>query len=280
VRRLTLTIVVVALGVLAAAAWFLARRTSIDDSPRVGLTLVVNRQRLVEITPGTPIVFELSIGSSNEAPAFELGSRWRPWHALARLESLEGGGLHANAVSAGHRSLHLESHADGKSELRMVAGSVARLEAGRYVHTIIWTAAPENTSALAPGEYRVRGVLETPGWMVWGWRGRVVSPSVLITVRSAVGASELEARRLARSVEYFIGLERFSDAHAMASALVKLRPRDADSHILLGDALAGLNRRPEAFDAYLAAVSLLPHSSEDPMVLYRRMEALVDLASK
>jgi hypothetical protein len=265
-------------GVLASA-WFIWRPAASVESPRLGLTLLVNQQSRVEITAGTPLVFELSLGSRSSAPAFTVGTRWHPWHTLGRIENADASALPWALTKVGQRSLHVVRQADGRQEVTVDSGAVAQLEAGRHVHTLTWAAGPEDTSRITPGTYQVRAVLETPSWMLGGWHGRAVSAPATIVVRGTVdGVSrELDAQRMARTADYYGSLEKFAEAHAAATALVKLEPREATAHILLGDALAGLKRRSEALEAYQRAMSLLPRSIEEPTLLDRRIKSVMEL---
>ena len=281
-RRFIPVVLLIGVAGVLTFAWFVRRSSAPVESPRLGLTLLVNRQARVQITPGTPLIFELSLASSSSVPAFDLGSGWRPWYTLGRIESADTRALPGALTRVGQRSVHVVRRTDGRQEVTVDAGVIARLEAGRHVHTVTWAAGPEETSRIPPGTYHVRGVLETPLWMVWGWRGRAVSAPISIVVRAAGdGVSrELDAQRLARSADYYLALGRFAEAHAAATELVSVKPREADSHILLGDALSGLNRRPEALAAFQRAMSLLPRSPEEPTLLYRRIDSVMDSGKK
>ena len=279
VRRTLILILLVSVVALSAIGWFMGRGAVPAESRRLGLTLLVNQQPHVEMSPGTPLIFELSLGSSSSAPAFDVGSRWRPWYTLARIENVDASVFPSAMTSAGHRSVHFVRQADGRQDVSVDQTAIARLEAGRHVHTLTLAAAPEETSRISPGTYHVRAVLETPFWLRWGWRGRAVSLPVTIVVRAQGPgvASDLEVQRTARTADYYIRFSRFAEAHAAAAELVTLTPRDATAHIILGDALAGLNRRPEALESYQRAIVLLPRSIEEPTLLTRRISSLLNL---
>jgi len=281
-RRLIAMLLLVTVGAALAITWVVWRTAASVASHRLGLTLLVNRQSRVEITSGTPLIFELSLGSSPSAPAFNVGSHWRPWYTLVRIENLDARAFPSALTKVGQRSVHMVRQADGRQEVTVDSTAIAGLEAGRHVHTLTWVAGPDETSRLQPGTYYVRGVLETPFWMVWGWRGLASSAPTTIIVRARGDglASELDAQRMARTADYYVGLGKFAEAHAPATELVKLKPREATAHILLGDVLAGLNRRSEALESYHRAMTLLPRSIEEPTLLSRRIDSVMDSGKK
>jgi tetratricopeptide (TPR) repeat protein len=170
-------------------------------------------------------------------------------------------------------------NADGRPEMRNETSAVAHLEAGRHVHIMTEAAAPEDTVNLQPGTYRVRAVLETPFWMFWGWRGRVASAPVTIVVvdpsKTGDRRNALETQRLMRAGDFYIGVARFEEAARAAREVVKSEPNQIEAHILLGDALVGLERRQEALAAYHRALALVPRSYEQPTLLYERIQSVL-----
>jgi hypothetical protein len=239
----------------------------------------VNGAARVELTPGTPLVLEVSLGSGPRDPARSVGSRLRPWHALIRLVAADGGAPPWRVERMGEpRSLAVLPDAENRLQVGAETGPVARLEAGRRVHTVGFAAGPEATAALPPGEYRLRAVVETPFWLRWGWHGRAVSGEVVVAVRDPTQAfprrAVLEAERAARSAGYHVRAGRGDDALRSAQELLALEPERARSHAVLGDALAISERRPEALAAYRRALALLPPSYEEPVGLVRRIEEL------
>lgn len=257
------------------------------QAARPGLTVLVNHRPRIEILPGTPLVFQLSLGSSASSESFRVGSRLRPWHTLLRLEGTDrsGGRLSWPMSRVGSpRSIHVIREPNGRPRMNEEASSVARLEAGRRVHTVILAAGPDATAAIAPGTYRFRAVLETPYWLFWGWSGRAVSSAITIVVRdpaqAGTKAEELETTRLALTVAFYLNEGRSADAHRVATSLTSLRPKDSRSYVLLGDALAGMRRQQDALRAYRTAMALLPPLHEEPTLLLDRISQLVDGAGR
>ncbi len=281
-RRLLVLVLLAAIGAgLAIVARSVLRRPRPTTSARPGLTLLINLRPSVEVAPRTPLVFELSLGSSPSSRGFDIGSRWKPWHALVRLEGTGGGAIPWPLARLGApRSMHVGRDAEGRPAVTVDTSAVARLEAGRHVHTVTFAAGPEETAGIKPGTYRLRGVLETPFWQLWGWRGRAVSAAATVVVLDPAQAGEkgpqLEAERLARAADFYVNAGRFEDAHRAATSLTGLRPKEPRSYMLLGDASAGLDRRQEALDAYRRAMALLPPSYEEPTLLMERIRQVVE----
>lgn len=267
--------------VVFTSAWWLLRVLTSAPESRPGLTLLVNMRAHIEMTPGTPLVFELSLGSSPLSPRFDVGSRWRPWHALVRIEDAVGGGsVTWPMMRVGPpRSIRMFLDTASGASVTESTSAVAHLDAGRYVHTVTLAAGPDETAEIEPGTHRLRAVLETPFWMIWGWRGRVESGVATIVVvdpsRGGEKSQELESQRLARSADFYVNAGRFADAHRLATTLTSLSPNESRSFILLGDAAAGLDRRQEALDAYQQALALRRPSYEEPTVLYERIESVL-----
>lgn len=270
----------VAIGALSIVTWFGWLASSEGQRAGPGLTLLVNLRPSIEVTPGTPLLFELSLGSSPSSAGLDIGSRWRPWHELMYLEAVdeEADMPYALVPAAMPRSIHLGRDRDGRPSVTDDATDIAHLEAGRHVHTVTFAAGPEETAKIKPGTHRIRGVLETPFWLFWGWRGRLVSAAVNVEVVDASAGDErglqLEGERLVLATEYYLTAGRFADAHNAATSLMAIMPDDWRSHMLLGDTLAGLDRHQEALDAYYRAMAFLPPSYEKPYVLMERIGRL------
>jgi hypothetical protein len=274
-------IAIAILAIIVAAAlvpWSAWNNRSIRPDGRLGLTLRVNFQERTEVLPGTPLVFEVALTGSPSSTGFDVGSRLRPWHELIHLEDPHGR-LSWPLTSLGvPRSMAIVRQPDGRPNVATYSGPVARLESGRHVHVTTMAAIPDITAALRPGVYRVRAVLETPFWLRWGWRGRVTSPPVTIIVRDSGASGQqtaaLEYERLRRSAALHLSLERFDAAERAARQLVARKTRDAEAHLLLGDALAGLNRRREALTEYRRALSVAGPTYDEPSALFERMQWL------
>lgn len=280
VRRIMIwAAVVIMAAALSSVAWLTLRAPSANPAARPGLTLLVNLRPHVEMTPGTPVVVELSLGSSPSAPSLDVGSRWRPWHSLVRLEEVGGDGVSWPLTRRSSRSVHIVRDTNGRPSVTVDTTAVAHLEAGRHVHTVTFGAAPDETAGLKPGTYRFRAVLETPFWMLWGWKGRAVSGAATIVVvdpsRAGKKSQQLESQRLAGAADFYVKASRFADAHRLATALTRLMPNETRSYMLLGDAAAGLDRPQEALNAYRRALALRRPSYEEPTLLYERIESVV-----
>jgi hypothetical protein len=279
-RRIVSIALLAAIAAVAAVLLFAIAPSTATKTVRPGLTLLVNQRTQTEILPGTPLLFDVSLGSSPSSAPFDVGDRWRPWHSLVRLEQVPTEQtVPWTLVRVGPpRSIHFVRDNDGQPALTEDSSSAARLEAGRHVHTVTFAAAPNDTGRIKPGTYRVRGVVETPSWMYWGWKGRVASAAVAIVVRdpsSSDRREQLDAERLALAAKFFLTAGRFEEARQAAVSLVTMNPLDSRSHILLGDASAGLNRLEEALDAYQRAMALLPRSYEEPRLLIDRIRGVV-----
>lgn len=277
-RRVVLAIAGTTMMVaLAAIGWLVSLP---QTSARAGLTLMVNLRPRAEVLPGTPLVFDLSISGSPSGPAFDLGSRWRPWHTLVWVEDAGGGPSLPSIPPGAPRSLSLVADAAGRQSLLEDTSPVAHFDGSRHVHAVTFTLGPDATAAMQPGTFRFRAVLETPLWLRWGWTGRVVSAPVTVVIVDSSQAGErreeLDVQRLALLAGFHTTAGRFGDAHQSATQLARLRPTEVRSHVLLGDTLAGLNRYTEALDAYRRAMALLPRSYEEPTVLLQRIRRVIE----
>jgi len=243
-----------------------------------GLTLLVNHSARVEIVPGTPLSLQASISSGPSDAPQRLGNRWRAWHRLIRIERVGSSEPlpWEPRPDGAPRSLEIATNAEGQRGALSSTGAVARLDRGRFVHTAMFVVSPEETARLAPGEYRVRAVLETPFWDVWGWRGRLASAAATIVIRAGdIATPALEAQRLSTSGAYYLRHERYADAQRAAEELLHAEPRRVSAHVLHGDALAGLNQKVAALDSYRRALTLMPRSRETPDRILQRIDALI-----
>jgi hypothetical protein len=278
-RHLATVAIALLLAGVAIIGWMIRRGPS--EHAGLGLTLLVNRGTRAEVTPATPLFFEVSITSARSSDAFPLGSRWRPWHRLVRLEASGAEMPWTLTVAGSPRSLSVVGSADARPEIvvEIEPSPVAHLEAGRQVYTVTHVASPEAMAAVRPGAYRVRAVIETPSWMLWGWRGRQVSQPVTVVVRDAKAAGTrdaLEKQRLQRTADYYLGTERFAEAEKAARQLLAHEPDQAHAHVLLGDALVALKRRDEALAAYRRAMMLIPPSYEKPTMLMDQIQTAIE----
>jgi len=280
-RRIGILALIAALAAaLTIAAWLGPHRVNPNAATaRLGLTLLVNRRAVVEMSPGTPLRFEASLVSASGVPPFSVGSRWKPWHQLIRLEAARVGETLPWPLPRPGPARTMEM-IEGRPSITHEPAAVAHLVAGRQVHTVTFASSPEDTVNLPPGTYRIRGVFSTPFWQFWGWKGRAVSGEVRIVVVDAARAggkrSDLEGQRLALALDFYLDASRFEEALRAATTLTDLRPSEARSHVLLGDVCAALNRRAEALRAYERAMALLPRTYEPPEMLLARIRQLKD----
>jgi len=248
---------------------------------RPGVTLLVNHSTRVEVAPGAPLLFEISISDGPNDPPLQIGSRWRAWHRLVRLERLGGDELPPWRLQpvGEPRSLKVERDSEGRSSLSTPSGAIAQLGGGRSVHTVAFSASPEETTSVAPGDYLVRAVLETPFWLRWGWHGRTISAPARVTVRRPASGPEqvrsLESERLAGATRHYLSAGRSAEALRFAQELATLEPERARSHVLLGDALALQRSTKEALSAYRRAMKLVPRSYDEPEPLRQRIDNLM-----
>jgi len=276
----TAVVALIVLVALVAALLLITRFGGFGPSKdRLGVTLRANLERRLTISAGTPVLLEVSLTSAPGAAGFDLGNRFRAWHDYVRLEQLQSaGGTPLTATFIAGSSSALEMGTTG-ARLVSTTGRVAHLEGGRQVHTAMFAIAPSSTDRAMRGDYQFRAVVETPSWQFWGWRGRVVSAPVTITVRARAdgqaGAPGLEAQRLRQAAKYYLSVDEPAEARKSADALVTLQPNQAAPLILLGDVLVAQDRRAEALDAYRRAMALLPPSYEPPVLLQRRIEGLL-----
>jgi hypothetical protein len=275
-RRVAIGLVTVA--AVGGACLLYSRISASRHARPPGLTLLVNHSTRTEITPGTPLSMQVSISNGPNDSPLRIGSRWRGWHRLIWLERVGSSEpLPWRASPEGEpRSLEIATDAEGRPGAKRRTGPVAQLDRGRFVHTVTFAAGPADTASLAPGEYRVRAVLETPFWQFWGWRGRLVSATASIAIRAGNAATPaLEVQRLSSSGAYYLRHVLYADAERVADELLRVDPRRFGAHLLRGDALAGLNRKSEALDAYRRALKLVPRSYETPDLVFQRIDALV-----
>jgi hypothetical protein len=277
-----------AIGIAAIGmAWLAVRSSRASRTVRPGITVLVNHQPRIEVIPGTPLMFQASLSSSPMSGAFSVGSRWRAWHTLLRLEGIDSGGRPVSWVRADlstPRSIHVIEDADRRPDVTEDTASVARFDAGRHVHTVMLAVGPDETAAIPAGMYRFRVVLETPFWLFWGWGGRAVSSAATIVVRDPsrpdTHIAQLEATRLTLAADFYLNAGRFADAHRLAQTLTTIKPKDSRSHMQLGDALVGMNRQQEALAAYRIALALRPPSYEEPTLLMDRIQLAIESARR
>lgn len=261
-----------ALSVLLTVFW--RSRQSASGAQPV-LTLLVNGSESVEVAPGTPLIFELTLSGERRGKV-AVGSTRRPWYSLMRLRDGEGRALAWPVVS--HRepraiSLNFDG---GPPRISTTVTAVADLDWQQSEYTAWLAVSPDDAKHLS-GTTRVYATLEVPWWAWASSRGEVRSPSVVIRAPADAGTRrDLKLQKLRGSTEFFLAHRRFDRAYAASNELAQLEPGNATAHILNGDALAGMNRRTEALDAYRRALTLSRTSYEEPTVLLERIARVLE----
>lgn len=254
----------------AGAAWLAMSWRAGAPAAEPVLTVSVNGADAVDVTPGTPLIFELTLRGERRGRV-SVGSSFRPWHEMMRLEDGDGRPLPWPVSQHGEPKAVAVSIDGGDPRISTVVDAVADLEWQRSTYTVTLAAAPDHTQSLS-GTTRVLAVLDAPWWTWSGWSGRVTSRPVAVNVPpDAADRGELRLARLALSAEFFLGRQEFEKARAAGEELTRLIPDRAGAHVLHGDALAGLERRDEALTAYRRALDVGPRSYEEPALLLDRM---------
>lgn len=252
-----------------------ARRPPEPPAPEVEemrwlLSLAVGGAQEIEVLTGTPLLFAVSLTGAGAGPPGRLGAAEKPWHAHVLLERAESGEAGSwQAVALAPHSLVFD--ADGA---RDETAPEALVEADR-VHLVTLAIAPEAAAQISAGRYALGAVVVQPGRS--GEAARVVSESVAVVVREAVEdpatQAALERRRALGEADFYLRARRFKDAQRAAARLVASDRADASAHMLLGDALAGLQQYEQARGAYRAALGVAGRAPNDepPQALFDRL---------
>jgi hypothetical protein len=243
------------------------------------LSLRVNRGTQIEMLAGNPLRIEVILSGSRTGRPIAVGDRWEPWHRLIRLEFADGRAMEWATNGTIPQTVAFGRATDGAPEITETAGDTARVEGGRFVHMVTTTVAPEATTEIADGTYKLRAVLKTPRWMFWKSSVDLSSNMVAIVIHrpEAPGpnGARLAAELLARRADYNLGRKRFEEARADAARLVSLQPQDPYGYVELGDALAGLGQPHASLAAYRQSRRLLPPSYDEPVWLLDRIQRVV-----
>ena len=260
----------------AVAAWMaFAWRPSGPEGQRAAanaapvLTLVVNGEASVDVLPGTPLVFELTLKGERRGTV-AVGNALRPWHNLIRLEDEHGRPLPWPVSAHGEPNGISVDFSGAHPAISTERTAVAHLEWQRSEYTVAFAVDPHQTARLS-GTIHVRGVLESPWWHWSSWRGKVTSRGVAINVRSESGGSTLHLQRLLLSAKFFLDRREYDKANAASEELARLAPDRAIAEILRGDALVGLNQPARAMAAYRRALALGGRGYEEPVLLLDRI---------
>jgi cytochrome c-type biogenesis protein CcmH/NrfG len=166
----------------------------------------------------------------------------------------------------------MATSSDGRPTFSDGEASGAALDGMRRVFRMELAAAPDATRPLSAGSYQIVASLQTPTWQFWGWRGRVESAPLVVTVVT----TETADRQLAGTATFLYKTRQFDEA---VRAARDWSARDAASiraRILLGDALLATGDRAGARDAYEAALDLAnaASSNERPTAILERLDKL------
>lgn len=136
-------------------------------------------------------------------------------------------------------------------------------------------------AAIPAGTYTIRAHVDTTAERDM-WRGRTTSQRVVMTLGPRPAATpQTRLERLARAGAFNLADERFAAAEASARGIIAADGAVVDAWVLLGDALDGAGRRPEALDAFRKALSLfnarrpVPGVTQEPPVYIQ--ERLVEI---
>lgn len=262
--------IAVATLVIALVAWW-PRRAVPGASPIV--TVLVNGETSIDVAPGTPLIFEVTLRGPRRDRVV-VGSSWRPWQTLIRLEDNQGRSLPWRLAAHGQPKAISVSLAGQYPTLSTNVTAVADLQWQSSEYTMSLAVAPDETQQLS-GTTGVRALVETPWWTGSSWRGKVTSPSVTVRVPSDAGSRpDLNLARLLGSADYFLLRHEYERAYAASEQLTRSAPDLVIGKIFHGDALAGLQRRDEALAAYRSALALRGVSYEEPTLLLDRIARL------
>jgi hypothetical protein len=241
-------------------------------SPRVTVTLRVNFERRVEVTPATPLFFDVTLTTTSDE-AVSIGDAGRAWASrlrLVRAGSSEPLPWTASLIDA--PTLVTASAPTGQNlSVTVQGGAAATLRSGRTARAT-WAVSPQAVTLSTAGTYRIEAQLDVPT----GGTPLVSQPVTVVVVSGDPRAANdvRDHARLKLTTLYDLATKLPEDARRAAEALVASDPRSADAQMVLGDALAALGREGEAMTAYRQALSLSPATYEPPGVIYERIARL------
>ncbi len=269
-RRLVIGGAIVAL-IASAVLWWL-RPTGDAGTPV--LTLLVEGAPSATVGVGSPIFLEVFLHGTRSAAGPSIGGRLRPWHRMIAIRTAQNGrDVTVPFVEvAPPRVRERATASDGRPTFSDGEASGAALDGMRRVFRMELAAAPESTRQLTAGTYQLVASLQTPVWQFWGWRGRVESAPLVVTV--ATNAPPLQ--QLAGTATFLYKTKQFGEAVRVARDWSTRDAASIQARILLGDALLATGDRDSARSAYEAALDLanaLP-SNERPTAILDRLRNL------
>ena len=251
-------------------------------APGATLSLRVNFARRAEIVTETPLIFDVTLSATGDAP-FRIGDVDKSWGS--RLHFMRADATATTALpwtpllNTSPMQLALWAPSETGRAMATPAASPGQLRRGDLVRGT-WTVAPEAVTAAMAGTYRVTASLDLPAGVS---PSHVESaPVTVIVVPRGPEASTgpREYARLKLSILYGLAANRFDDAERAARALVTDNPKSADAKAMLGDVLAAQGRVSEAMETYRRALVDAPNSYEPPGAIYERMARYREGTSK
>jgi hypothetical protein len=141
-----------------------------------------------------------------------------------------------------------------------------------------WWLSPDETKALAPGDYRVVVRLDTTG-ANQGWKGQAASGALIVRLKAALAepTDEQASAHALRLADWHMLQGDTAAAADDVNARLARRPDDAAALALKGDLLVAAGRAADAASAYDAAVAAAmagrPADAEPPTVLLHKRRA-------
>jgi len=240
------------------------------------LALEVDQAQEIEVLPGTPLLFSVSLTAAGTGPPGRLGGAEKPWHSQVALEFAERGEPAPwKTTTLAAQSLVFEREGSGRGAVRDALDPEARVAPG-HVHLATLAIAPDEAARISAGRHLLRAALVRSD--ARGAAARVVSDPVAIIVRERsddpAEQAALEHRRLVAEADFRLRSGQFEEAQRIAAELAQRDPADARARELLGDAASAAGHDEQARDAYLEALALAGATGdldEPPQTLIERL---------
>ena len=270
-RSLVVGGVAAALITLALLLWLSLSRTHAGTPV---LTLLVDGAASATVGLGSPMFLEVFLHGTRNGTGPSIGGRLRPWHRLVAVRATQNG----REVSlpfvevASPRVRELATGTDGRPSFSDREASGAALDGMRRVFRMELAAAPESTRQLSAGSYQLIASIQTPFWQFWGWRGRVESAPIVVTM--VTNAPPIQ--ELAGTAAFLYKTKQFGEAARVARDWSTREASSIPAQVVLGDALLATGDRQGARMAYEAALDLANSRSsiERPTAILDRLRDL------
>ena len=252
-RRVFAAVLLIALAVGGWVGWRLWR---VGASEAPVLRLRANHASEVTVLRGNPLIFTVYLSQAAPDARLRIGTRGRPWHSRVTLEAADTGRPVAwNLVPLGAESLAFAKDASGQVTMETSESDETIVDTD-HLYEARFGLAPEETTRLKPGRYRLRASLDAPWWPLWNWHGHTVSAPISVTVLDGA-TPDLASRRVIDSIRFFLQTRRFEEARDRSLEILRNNRRSIDGYIFLGDALNGLRHDEEALKAYGDALAFI-----------------------